>query len=142
MSIQPYLKTIFACLFIGLSCSFCSKKDKTKPKPVEKDLAVTIDGVIVDSDMNATQGTTHNITINITSEMPPGGVTIEVTAMETPQNTMIPQDGPITTSEKSTSFTLKDLTSLKLVQVTVKVTSVSKPGNTVTLQFGTWNKVQ
>ncbi|RAJ10467.1 hypothetical protein LX64_00069 [Chitinophaga skermanii] len=142
MPVKPILTKLLACLILLLAAACGGKKNDPKPVGAEEDLAVKLEGVIVDSEMNAAQGTTLPFAVKVTSKMPPQGVKIEVSALLTPADTNVPQNPAITTSNANTDITLIDLASLRLTNITVIVSSVSKPTNKVTFHFGVWNKVQ
>lgn len=144
---MPYKKFfLIICCALAVLAGGCKKKKKDDPTPVtppaqEAELAVTIPNINLNQDNNAAQGTTLELTLNVTSTpLPPEGYTITITATD-PAGEVIAQNAVVNGSTGSTNVTLINLPSLQVAKIVVTVTSKTKPSNTKTFRFGVMNKV-
>lgn len=71
-----------------------------------------------------------NLSVTITSTMPPGGVKIEVTAKREDNNTQFFSQTINNTSSANSNFSITNTPALVSCIVDIKVTSNSKPTNT------------
>lgn len=71
-----------------------------------------------------------NLSVTITSTMPPGGVKIEVTAKREDNNTQFFSQAINNTSSATSNFSITNTPALVSCIVDIKVTSNSKPTNT------------
>jgi hypothetical protein len=117
-------------LLIGAACFSCGKKGGS-PTTTEANLAVTTTPA-VGSDQAAAPGPTFDLSVAITSTMPPKGVTIVVNAY-VDGNPSAPFFTKTTnTSQASTDFTITGTPAQQTCDVSITVTSNSKSSNTWT----------
>ena len=126
---------LLSFLFILNSCSSC--KTGTGPSPIsQKDYPVEF-SVNVDPGENGTLpviGTSQVINVNISSQMPPAGLTIDVTVTKDADNTPLYTKNTSTVSSENI-FTITGLKSGVLCTAKVVVTSKSSQTNTKTISF-------
>ncbi len=129
---KSLLKSIWYVLLLVLvsSCDSC-KKDKPEP-PQEANLVVGLNPEPV-SGINMAMGTSHTFKVVVQSTMPPQGVTIKVDYVKDSGGSVFTHTQPSTTLE--TPVTITSIPFNQVGTVTVVVTSVSKPTNTVTKTF-------
>jgi hypothetical protein len=140
MPIKSYL--LACCALLLITVTACKKKKGSggDPAPQEVKLESSLDGV-QENAYTAAPGTTYPFTINITSDLPASGVTVTVVAVTDPGGQNIPQDAvPSPVKTKSVSFTLKDLPPIRIVKVTVTISSINNPNNKIIKEFWITNK--
>ncbi|PUZ21278.1 hypothetical protein DCM91_17210 [Chitinophaga costaii] len=141
MSFSSLRAARFVCFFLlvaGLMA--CSKKHKGNGdvKPQEQGLVLKLDGVS-ESTPTAAPGETYPFSVGVTSTLPAAGVTVTV-VVTTVSGTDIPQPPMPAQTTAPISITLVNLPDLKTCNVTITITSVSNPENTVTKTFQITNK--
>ena len=102
------------------------------PQPGEADLTITTSPPVNGQQEAPAVGPDFPLTVTVTSTMPPQGVKIEVSA-----RTDVSGSAPFYTEVKNTStktsnFTITNTPQATTCRLTVTVSSVSKPSNTVT----------
>ncbi|OMP77792.1 MULTISPECIES: hypothetical protein [unclassified Chitinophaga] len=138
MPLKSYLLPILA--LFALTFSSCKKKDGTTTvKPAEEGLKVTLANV-TEASYTAAAGTTYTFQAQVTSKLPASGVTITVTAVTDPGGINIPQNAVAPSSSGAIEITLIGLEPLRTVLVTVVITSVDNPDNTISKTFWITNK--
>lgn len=129
---------LFAAAVSTIACS--KKKNGTgdPAKPQEQGLVITLTGVS-ETTPGMSPGESYPFTVNVSSTMPEGGVTVVVT-VTTISGTVITQPAmaPVTTAP--ITVTLVGLPDLKTCNVTITVTSNANAKNTVTKTFQITNK--
>jgi hypothetical protein len=138
MPLKSYLLPILA--LFALIFSSCGKKDSgTAVKPTEEGLKVSLANV-TEASYTAAAGTTYTFQAAVTSKVPTNGVTITVKAVTDPGGINIPQNAVAPSSTGAIEITLIGLEPLRTVLVTVVITSVDNPDNTITKTFWITNK--
>lgn len=126
------MKSIWYVLLLVLvsSCDSC-KKDKPEP-PQEANLVVRLNPEPV-SGLNQAMGAAHTFKVAVQSVMPAQGVTIKVDYVKDSGGSVFSHTQTSPASE--TPVTITGIPFNQVGTVTVVVTSVSKPANTVTKTF-------
>lgn len=122
---------LFSSLFI-MSTVACGGGGDDDPQPGEADLAITTSPPINGQQESPAVGPDFPLSVTVTSTMPPQGVKIEVSA-----RTDVSGSAPFytevkNTSTKTTNFTITNTPQATTCRLTVTVSSVSKPSNSVT----------
>jgi len=139
MPIKSYLLPILA--LFALTFSSCKKKDGTSVKPAEEGLKVTLANV-TEASYTAAAGSTYTFQAAVTSKLPASGVTVTVTAVTDPGGINIPQNAVAPSTTGAIEITLIGLEPLHVTLVTVVITSVDNPDNTITKTFWITNKAE
>jgi len=138
MPLKYYLLPILA--MFALTFTSCSKKDSgSAVKPSEEGLKVSLANV-TEASYTAAAGTTYTFQAAVSSKLPASGVTIKVTAVTDPGGVNIPQNPVAPSTTGAIEITLIGLEPLRTVLVTVVITSVDNPDNTITKTFWITNK--
>jgi hypothetical protein len=138
MPLKSYLLPILT--LFALTFSSCKKKDGTSVvKPAEEGLKVSLANV-TEASYTAAAGTTYTFQASVTSKLPTSGVTITVTAVTDPGGINIPQNAVAPSTTGAIEITLIGLEPLRVTLVTVVITSVDNPDNTITKTFWITNK--
>ncbi len=118
---------LFAGSFIASSCG----GGGDDPQPTEEDLVITTSPPINGQVEASAPGPNFPLAVTVTSAMPPQGVKIDVSARPDGGNTPFFTTTQ-NTSNRTTNFSITNTPQLITCRVTVTVTSLSKPSNTVT----------
>ncbi len=124
----PLLLMVTSISLLGLSS--CSKGGGGGGTTPEENLNITTSPAINGQLEAPGVGPDFPLTVTVNSAMPPQGVRIEVTARPDGSGTAFFTETK-TTSAKTTTFQIKNTPAATPCRVTVTVTSVSKPSNTV-----------
>src|SRR5687768_16559350 len=129
---KTLMKSIWYVLLLVLvsSCDSC-KKDKPEP-PQEANLVVRLNPEPL-SGLNQTMGSTYAFNVVVQSAMPAQGVTIKVDYVKDSGGSVFSHTQASKAVE--TPVTITGIPFNQVGTVTVVVTSVSKPANTVTKTF-------
>ena len=129
---KSLLKSIWYVLLLVLvsSCDSC-KKDKPEP-PQEANLVVKLNPEPT-TGINQAMGTSHTFKVMVQSAMPPQGVTVKVDYVKDSGGSLFSHTQ--TSSALEIPVTITSIPFNQVGTVTVVVTSVSKPSNTVTKTF-------
>lgn len=140
MPLKSYLLAILA--LFALTFSSCKKKDGgAVVKPAEEGLKVTLSNV-TEASYTAAAGSTYTFQAAITSKVPGSGVTVTVKAVTDPGGINIPQNAVAPSTTGAIEITLIGLEPLRVTLVTVVITSVDNPDNTITKTFWITNKAE
>jgi hypothetical protein len=126
---------LLSFLFILNSCSSC--KTGTGPSPIsQKDYPVvfSVNVDLNESGILAVIGTSQVINVNISSQMPTAGLTIDVTVTKDADNSIIYTKN-ISTVSSENIFTITELKPGVLCTAIIVVTSKSSQINTKTVSF-------
>ncbi|WP_152616695.1 hypothetical protein [Flavihumibacter solisilvae] len=122
---------LFSSIIIMSATACGGGGDDDDPQPSEADLAITTTPPINGQQEAPAVGPDFPLSVTVTSTMPPQGVKIEVSA-----RTDVSGSAPFytevkNTSTKTTNFTITNTPQGTSCRLTVTVSSVSKPSNTV-----------
>lgn len=131
--IRSFLVLFVFSFFLSTACNDKGNNPPTPPPVTEDNLVISIEPDPGTTVVKAL-GATYDFKLNITSKMPPQGVTITVTYKKDSDNTTLFSQ-TLQSSTTPVNITISNIPQNDVGTVTITVTSKSKASNTATKSF-------